>query len=548
MSLTKILPLIAAAYVMSLPAVRAQDLCPSGPLETDPRVIAAAIAAQPLNLRTWHEDRLYRPTDGLDSENSGGLMSYTDHRLTYDAKRYVVINADGVSPGGPRLHPPHSAGVTRLLSNQVIRKVNRTTYTYTIARPTPKQARRFACLLNRMVGPTHPKNPPAPTQPEAHSTWSLKDIPTVQPAEPCSSTTFYAEQGSDEYESYFMLMSQGGELKYDPELPCVTRYELLSRVKELVGDMLAESTAHADGTWQPPYVRSVATDASDNLYLLLAPGTIKHPAAEILEVTPSGDSIHLTAPVEESVDSGAFIIDRGGHVQLGAGPFAYDVVPDIDLADASWDSANARTVALHTPIDSITRDASDHLYATSGPGILRFTLAGDLTSFADLPRSPEQPASHRPCYVVATADGTLYVADSSSNAIFEVTQGKAVILFAGTPGKSGATDGPGNKARFKSPQGIALDRNGTIYVADSGNQTIRRISPDGLVSTLAGKPGRRGTADGRGTSARFDHPISIAVDSTGTVYVTNGQDSLIRKISPEGVVSTLNARQLIDAP
>jgi sugar lactone lactonase YvrE len=116
---------------------------------------------------------------------------------------------------------------------------------------------------------------------------------------------------------------------------------------------------------------------------------------------------------------------------------------------------------------------------------------------------------------------------------------------AGTLGKSGTTDGPAAEARFNSPKGIAVDRNGTIYVADSGNQTIRRITSDGRVSTFAGKAGKRGTVDGQGTAARLDRPTSIAIDSSGTLYVANGEDNRIRKISPEGVVSTMNAEQFI---
>ena len=108
--------------------------------------------------------------------------------------------------------------------------------------------------------------------------------------------------------------------------------------------------------------------------------------------------------------------------------------------------------------------------------------------------------------------------------------------------------GPGAEARFKSPKGLAVDRNGTIYVADSGNQTIRCISPDGQVSTFAGKPGKRGIVDGQGTAARLDRPTSMAIDSSGTLYVVNGEDSRIRKISPEGVVSTMNAQQFIQTP
>ena len=128
-----------------------------------------------------------------------------------------------------------------------------------------------------------------------------------------------------------------------------------------------------------------------------------------------------------------------------------------------------------------------------------------------------------------------------------MTTDGSFTIVAGVPNEAGAMDGPTDKAQFNAPQGLALDHDGNIYVADSGNHTIRRIARGGGVSTLAGMHGKRGTRDGHGTSARLDSPASIAIDSAGTLYVTNGTDNLIRKISTAGEVSTLDARQFIDA-
>jgi len=83
-------------------------------------------------------------------------------------------------------------------------------------------------------------------------------------------------------------------------------------------------------------------------------------------------------------------------------------------------------------------------------------------------------------------------------------------MFTDAQNETGAIDGPGNKALFSSPQGLVVDREGNLYVADSRNETIRRITPDGTVSTFAGKPGERGTVDGQGGSARFDSPTRRA--------------------------------------
>jgi sugar lactone lactonase YvrE len=103
----------------------------------------------------------------------------------------------------------------------------------------------------------------------------------------------------------------------------------------------------------------------------------------------------------------------------------------------------------------------------------------------------------------------------------------------------GLEDGPAASARFNDPQGLAFDPAGNLYIADTGNHTIRKLTPAGFVSTLAGSPGLSGSADGVGRDARFDGPESIAVDPAGNVYVADTRNFTIRKVSPTGVVTTL---------
>jgi hypothetical protein len=102
--------------------------------------------------------------------------------------------------------------------------------------------------------------------------------------------------------------------------------------------------------------------------------------------------------------------------------------------------------------------------------------------------------------------------------------------LAGTP-SAGYADGTGSAARFGSPQGVAVDGNGNIYVSDTGNFIIRKMTPKGVVTTFAGQAGQRGNDDGIGGNARFNHPRSIAVDGTGTVYVAD--QNTIRRLSPD---------------
>jgi len=142
-----------------------------------------------------------------------------------------------------------------------------------------------------------------------------------------------------------------------------------------------------------------------------------------------------------------------------------------------------------------------------------------------------------PYDVAVDSSGTVYVADTGNHRIRRVLLDGTVSTLAGS-GLPGFADGAGAGAQFDFPYGIAVDSSGTVYVADAGNYRIRKIQPDGTVSTLAGS-GTRGFADGAGTAAQFNYPQGIAVDSTGTVYVADAGNHRIRKIQPDGTVSTL---------
>jgi sugar lactone lactonase YvrE len=141
-----------------------------------------------------------------------------------------------------------------------------------------------------------------------------------------------------------------------------------------------------------------------------------------------------------------------------------------------------------------------------------------------------------PFGVAVDARGLVYVSDGGeSNRIRRIERDGTVSTFAG--GREGYADGAGAAAAFHTPSALALDRFGTLYVADTGNHAIRKIAPDGSVTTLAGD-GQPGDADGRGAAARFRAPVGLAVDTHGNVYVADTYNDRIRRITPEGVVST----------
>jgi streptogramin lyase len=182
----------------------------------------------------------------------------------------------------------------------------------------------------------------------------------------------------------------------------------------------------------------------------------------------------------------------------------------------------------------------------SNSTIRRVTAAGDVSTWAgpagstgsvDGPRAAARFSS--PQGAAVDTAGNIYVADTGNNTIRKITPAGAVITLAGLAGTSGSTDGTGSASRFEGPYGVAVDPAGNVYVADISNSTIRKITPAGEVTTLAGLAGSSGSADGTGSAARFDFPAGVAADAAGNVYVADFSSSTIRKITPAGEVTTL---------
>lgn len=144
-----------------------------------------------------------------------------------------------------------------------------------------------------------------------------------------------------------------------------------------------------------------------------------------------------------------------------------------------------------------------------------------------------------PTGLALDAAGNIYIADNQNHAIRKLSTNGIVSTFAGKIGQTGFTNGTGTNALFNNPSGVAFAPNGTLYVTDTGNHTIRAITTSGVVSTLAGLPGQNGATNATGSLARFDTPLGIAVDAAGTIYVADCANHLIRKVTPTGVVTTL---------
>lgn len=175
--------------------------------------------------------------------------------------------------------------------------------------------------------------------------------------------------------------------------------------------------------------------------------------------------------------------------------------------------------------------------------IRKITASGDVTTLAGSgePGTANGTGTaarfNGPSGVAVDQSGTLYVADTDNQKIRKITASGSVTNYAGS-GTSGSTDGTGAEASFYYPQGIAVDGTGTLYVADTDNQKIRKIEAGGVVTTLAGT-GSYGSTDGTGTLASFNGPSGVAVDVNNNVFVADAGNNKIRKISATGEVTTL---------
>ena len=183
-------------------------------------------------------------------------------------------------------------------------------------------------------------------------------------------------------------------------------------------------------------------------------------------------------------------------------------------------------------------DASNQTIRKIAPGGLVTTVAGSGTA-GGVNGTGTAATFDAPLGVAVDASGNLYVADGGNDVIRKIAPGGVVTTLAGAVGTSGTADGTGVLAKFNQPYGVAVDASGNVYVADYGNNTIREVTPGGTVTTIAGAAGLAGSTDATGAAARFNKPYGVAVDASGNIYVADTGNNRIREIMPGGVVTTL---------
>lgn len=213
--------------------------------------------------------------------------------------------------------------------------------------------------------------------------------------------------------------------------------------------------------------------------------------------------------------------------------------------NAGWGNGSG-TQALFAYPSGVAVDGTGNIYVADfvNDTIRKVTPAGVVTNPYGQPGvsgttngSGTNALFNQPNSVAIDSSGIIYVADSSNSSIRKITSG-TVTLLAGRPTKTGTSDGSGTNARFNNPQGVCVDASGIVYVADSGNNTIRKIDTSGVVTTLAGRPGVIGWANGTGTNALFNTPTGVATDGSGNIYVADFYNFAVRKVTPAGAVTT----------
>jgi len=248
-----------------------------------------------------------------------------------------------------------------------------------------------------------------------------------------------------------------------------------------------------------------------------------------------------------AVDSAGnvYVADRNNHTIRKVTPTGVVTT----LAGGPYGSADGTgTAAQFTYPSGVAVDSAGNIYVADSANhtIRKVTAAGVVTTLAGaagMPGSADGTGAaarfNVPSGVAVDSAGNVYVADSFNHTIRKFTATGVVTTSAGTAGMVGSTDAAGAAARFNVPSGVAVDSAANVYVADRDNQTIRKVTATGAVTTLAGTPDMRGSANGTGAAARFNSPTGVAVDSAGNVYVADLFNHTIRKVTAAGTTTTI---------
>jgi len=271
-------------------------------------------------------------------------------------------------------------------------------------------------------------------------------------------------------------------------------------------------------------------------------------AAATFSVTSSGSGLTYQWYFDRSPISGATAASYTLSSTEAANSGTYAVTVTNSLGSATSLSANLIVSPAAAP--SISTQPANQAVTQGFPAQFSVGATGQVPlAYQWLKNGTPIPGATSSTYAIGVAQpsdaGSYSVsvsnaagAATSTTVTLSVMPGYYFAVLAGAAGQAGSADGAGVEARFNQIEGIAVDAASNLYVTDSANDTVRKISPAGRVTTLAGAAGQTGSANGAGAQARFNYPTGIAADPAGDLFVADTNNSTIRKIAQDGTVTT----------
>lgn len=309
--------------------------------------------------------------------------------------------------------------------------------------------------------------------------------------------------------------------------------------------------------------RGIAVDSAGDLYVadgsnfrirkvLAASGTVSTFAGSgsLASIDGAGTSAAFMGvqSVASDASNNLYVPEGNGHTIRKITPAAV-VTTLAGVAPAYGFSAAAGQNARFYNPEGVVVDGDNNVYiADTSNSVIRkipngtlepIAFAGSPGTFGTADGTGAAASFRQPSGMTTDTSNNVYVADRNAHTIRKITTAAVVTTIAGSPLLSGSDDGNGSAARFNGPQGIAADSSGNLYVADTDNHTIRKLTPAGDVTTLAGMAGFNGSTNGTGSAARFNAPAALVVGSDGNLYVADRDNHTIRKVTMAGEVTTL---------
>jgi sugar lactone lactonase YvrE len=268
--------------------------------------------------------------------------------------------------------------------------------------------------------------------------------------------------------------------------------------------------------------------------------------AALLTVVPTPEFTAAVSVVSDAAGN-LFVSDRDAHVIWQVSPSkqvlllagSQGIAGSVDGQGSSAQFRNPGGLAFDLAGNLVVADTGNHT-------IRRVAMDGTVTTLAGSPGLPGTANGvgglarfNGPYGLAVDGQGGIYISDSQNHTIRFMAVDGTVSTYAGTPGISGQGNGSASSAQFDQPNGLAVGPDGTLYISDYGNSCIRMISPNAQVSTLAGLAGTAGYIDATGTASLFNLPVGLTLDAGGNVWVADTRNQVIRRITPGGAIDTI---------